>query len=49
MFLVVISGSVSVNDTTLNKRDAMSITDTDTLQITATENAELLLIEVPMY
>jgi redox-sensitive bicupin YhaK (pirin superfamily) len=48
MFLVVISGSVSVNDTTLNKRDAMSITDTDTLQITATENAELLLIEVPM-
>lgn len=49
MYLVVISGSVSVNDTTLNKRDAMSITDTDTLQITATENAELLLIEVPMY
>lgn len=49
MYLVVIYGSVSVNDTTLNKRDAMSITDTDTLQITATDNAELLLIEVPMY
>ena len=49
MYLVVISGAVSINETLLNQRDAMSITDTDSLQITATENAELLLIEVPMH
>ncbi|HRN80581.1 MAG TPA: pirin family protein [Ferruginibacter sp.] len=49
MYLVVISGAVSINETLLNQRDAMSISDTDSLQITATENAELLLIEVPMH
>ena len=48
VFLVVISGSVNVNDITLNKRDALGISDTEIFSITASEDAELLAIEVPM-
>ncbi len=48
VFLVVINGSVKVNDTVLNKRDALGISDTDSFSVTATEDAELLAIEVPM-
>ena len=48
VYLVVINGSVKVNDTVLNKRDAAGISDTDSFTITATEDAELLAVEVPM-
>jgi hypothetical protein len=48
VFLVVISGSVKINDQQLDKRDALGIYDTDSFTITTTEGAELLAIEVPM-
>lgn len=48
VYLVVISGSVKVNDIALGKRDAIGIYDTDSFTLTAIENAELLAIEVPM-
>jgi len=48
VFLVVIKGSVKVNDQELNKRDALGISDADSFTITASEDAELLAIEVPM-
>jgi redox-sensitive bicupin YhaK (pirin superfamily) len=48
VYLVVINGSVKVNDTILNKRDALGISDTDSFSVTASEDAELLAIEVPM-
>ena len=48
MFLVVINGSVQVNDQTLGKRDALGISDTDSFTVTASEDAELLAVEVPM-
>lgn len=48
VFLVVISGSVTIDGTTLNKRDALGISATDQFSITANEDAELLAIEVPM-
>lgn len=48
VFLVVIKGLVEVNGQTLNKRDAIGISETDAFRIKATENAELLAIEVPM-
>jgi quercetin 2,3-dioxygenase len=48
VYLVVINGSVKVNDIELSKRDALGIYDTDTFTITATEDAELLAVEVPM-
>ena len=48
VYIVVISGSVNVNDIALGKRDALGIYDTDSFTVTASENAELLAIEVPM-
>ncbi len=48
VFLVVINGSVNVNGQQLNKRDALGISETESFTITATEDAELLAIEIPM-
>lgn len=48
VFLVVINGSVQVNGQQLNKRDALGISETDTVTITADEDAEILAIEIPM-
>lgn len=48
VFLVVINGSVEIDGTKLNKRDAIGISKTDVFNITANEDAELLAIEVPM-
>lgn len=49
VFLVVIAGAVTVGDITLGRRDAVGISDTDNFNITASEDAELLAIEVPMH
>ncbi len=48
VYLVVINGSVQVNDITLEKRDALGISDTNSFTLTALEDAELLAVEVPM-
>lgn len=48
VFLVVINGSVKVNDIGLDKRDAVGIYDADSFIITASATAELLAIEIPM-
>jgi redox-sensitive bicupin YhaK (pirin superfamily) len=48
VFLVVINGTVEINGTKLNKRDALGISETDVFTINAAEDAELLAIEVPM-
>lgn len=48
VFLVVINGAVSVNGEQLNKRDALGISETESFTITASEDAELLAIEIPM-
>ena len=48
VFLVVINGRIEINGTQLNKRDALGIRDADSFIINATEDAELLAIEVPM-
>ena len=48
IFLVVIKGSVTVNGENLFTRDAAGITAADQFSISATEDAELLAIEVPM-
>jgi len=48
VFLVVIEGTVTVNGQQLNKRDALGISETDSFTVTASENASLLAIEVPM-
>jgi redox-sensitive bicupin YhaK (pirin superfamily) len=48
MYLVVISGEAEVSGHILQRRDAMGISETDTFTVTAKENTELLVIEVPM-
>ncbi len=48
IFLVNISGTASVGNITLNKRDAVGISETESFTITAAEDTELLAIEVPM-
>ena len=48
VFLVTINGTVSVNGQQLNKRDALGISETESFTITASEDAELLAIEIPM-
>ena len=48
VFLVVINGSVRVDGKQLNKRDALGISETDSFNITASADAELLAIEIPM-
>lgn len=48
VFLVVINGSAEVNGVQLNKRDALGISEIESFNIKATEDAELLAIEIPM-
>jgi len=48
VFLVVINGAVHVEGQQLNKRDALGISETESFTVTASEDAELLAIEIPM-
>jgi len=48
IFLFVISGEVEIAETILEKRDSIGIEEADEIEIKATQNSELLLIEVPM-
>jgi redox-sensitive bicupin YhaK (pirin superfamily) len=48
VYLFVIRGSVSVHGQALGPRDGMGITETKGFDITATEDAEVLIMEVPM-
>lgn len=48
VFLVVINGSVRINEQILYKRDALGISDTETFTISANEDSALLAIEIPM-
>ncbi len=48
VYVFVIEGAVQINGQTLEKRDGLGIWDTDTIDIIASEKAELLLMDVPM-
>lgn len=48
VYLVVINGTVEINGKQLTKRDAAGLSETDEFSITATTDAELLAIEIPM-
>jgi redox-sensitive bicupin YhaK (pirin superfamily) len=45
---MVIEGSVMIKDQKLNKRDAMGVSETENVDITALENSDVILFEVPM-
>lgn len=48
LYVLVISGSIEIADEPLYARDAMGITDTTFVEISAIEPSELLIIEVPV-
>ena len=48
MYLFLIEGSINAGGIQMNKRDGLGIEDTDRIELSAGENSQLLLIEVPM-
>ena len=45
---MIISGAVSIENNTLQSRDAIGVTSTDSFSINTTTDTQLLFIEVPM-
>ena len=48
IYLFVIEGQIEVAGNTLNRRDGVGITEQDHISFTAVEDADLLIIDVPM-
>jgi redox-sensitive bicupin YhaK (pirin superfamily) len=48
LYLMVISGTITVDGQELETRDGLGITNFDTLEIKATTDAKFLIMEVPM-
>jgi redox-sensitive bicupin YhaK (pirin superfamily) len=48
VYAFILEGDVTINGEKLNKRDGLGVWDTDALSITADNDAEVLLMEVPM-
>lgn len=48
VYAFVIEGDVTINGQALNRRDGLGITETDTLELQADSEAEILLMEVPV-
>lgn len=48
LYLFLLNGQLNVSNQIMNSRDGLGIWDTDSIEIEATENAEFLLMEVPM-
>lgn len=49
VYAFVIDGEATINGETLGRRDALAVSGTDKLEIKAGSDAELLLMEIPMY
>jgi len=48
-YFFLIDGEVSIDDETLNNRDAIGIEDVEKVSLKALKNSKLLIIDVPMY
>ena len=48
IYVFVLEGSLKVGDELLQRRDGMGITEENELEISATNHAEVLFMEVPM-
>jgi redox-sensitive bicupin YhaK (pirin superfamily) len=48
VYAFILDGEVEINGEALSKRDGMGIWNTDAIQVKATDNARVLLMEVPM-
>lgn len=47
-YIFVIDGKIKAGEQTLNRRDALGISDTDTIELKADAKSDLLIFEVPM-
>jgi hypothetical protein len=48
VYLFLIAGEIEINNTTLNEKDAIGITDCNEMTITIKQQSKILLVEVPM-
>ena len=48
LYIFVIDGVVSIDGHKLNKRDAITVSDSEKVTVTSEENSKVLIIEVPM-
>ena len=48
LYIFIISGSINVDNQTLNEKDGLGITDFETIDINAITNSKFLLMEIPM-
>lgn len=48
VYIFVLEGEISIGDQTLSKRDGLGIWEVDSFEIETSENAEILIMEVPM-
>ena len=48
LYVLIISGTITVNNQVLETRDGLGITNFETLEIKATTDAKFLLMEIPM-
>ena len=48
VFAIVIVGNIKVNENSLNRRDAIAVTETDIVNFESVTDSNLLIIEVPM-
>jgi len=48
VYAFIIDGAVTINNEALAQRDGLGISETDAFTVTASENAKVLLMEVPM-
>lgn len=47
-YIMVIDGSIEINNEVLSRRDAMSITEAEALQIKVLKDADILILDLPM-
>jgi redox-sensitive bicupin YhaK (pirin superfamily) len=48
IYVFIVDGTIKVADNTLNKRDAIGITDANKVTISSNQQSDLIIIEVPM-
>jgi len=48
VYAFIIDGAITINNEALAQRDGLGISETDAFTVTASENAKVLLMEVPM-
>ena len=49
VYIFVIEGKIEINEQTLSRRDAIGVSETNSFEIKAISDADILAIEVPMY